>query len=97
DALQHLLARTGYTLVPAEQLDPVAAQLLNLSLPESQRALGPYRVDAMVRVLLGDGWTLQIDPLLRRIAFAPASVASAPTASAAAADTLAASTQQVQP
>ena len=39
----------------------------------------------------------QIDPLLRRIAFAPASVASAPTASAAAADTLAASTQQVQP
>jgi ribosomal protein L12E/L44/L45/RPP1/RPP2 len=51
----------------------------------------------MVRVLLGDGWTLQIDPLLRRIAFAPASVASAPTASAAAADTLAASTQQVQP
>lgn len=97
EALQHLLVRTGYTLVPAEQLDPLAAQLLKLNLPESQRALGPYRVDAMVRVLLGDGWTLQVDPLLRRIAFAPTVVSAAPTAAADPAPVAAiATTAQVQ-
>lgn len=84
DALNHLLVRTGYTLIPAEQLDPLAARLLKLDLPESQRALGPYRVDAMLHVLLGEGWTLQVDNLQRRIGFGPAAAAAAEVAAPAA-------------
>lgn len=69
DALVHLLARTGYALVPADQLDDAARALLDLPLPESHRRLGPYRVDAMLQVLLGDAWSVEIDALARRVRF----------------------------
>jgi conjugative transfer region protein (TIGR03748 family) len=69
EALVHLLARTGYALVPADQLSEAARALLDLPLPESHRRLGPYRVDAMLQVLLGDAWSVEIDGLGRRVRF----------------------------
>ena len=69
DAVHHLLVRTGYALVPAAQLDDSARRFLELPLPESHRRLGPYRVDEMLQVLLGDAWSLQVDPLQRSVRF----------------------------
>lgn len=69
DALVHLLARTGYALVPPARLDDAARALLDLPLPESHRRLGPYRVDAMLQVLLGDAWSVEIDALARSVRF----------------------------
>jgi conjugative transfer region protein (TIGR03748 family) len=69
DAVTHLLARTGYALVPAAQLDDSARRFLELPLPESHRRLGPYRVDEMLQVLLGDAWSLEVDPLQRSVRF----------------------------
>lgn len=69
DALVHLLARTGYALVPPDRLDDAARALLDLPLPESHRRLGPYRVDAMLQVLLGDAWSVEIDALARSVRF----------------------------
>lgn len=69
DAVHHLLARTGFALVPAAQLDDSARRFLDLPLPESHRRLGPYRVDEMLQVLLGDAWSLQVDPMQRSVRF----------------------------
>ena len=69
DALQHTLLRTGYTLVEPASLAPEAARFLQLPLPESQRELGPYRVQAVLDVLLGAAWNWHRDPLRRRVWF----------------------------
>jgi type IV pili sensor histidine kinase/response regulator len=69
DAIHHLLARTGFVLVPVAQLDDSARRFLALPLPESHRRLGPYRVDEMLQVLLGDAWSLQVDPMQRSVRF----------------------------
>ena len=69
EALKHLLERTGYALIDESQLEPVARGLLALPLPESHRALGPYRVEDMVQVLLGDRWGIRLDHLQRQVAF----------------------------
>jgi len=78
EALRHLLVRTGYALREDEQLEASARHLLTLPLPESHRVLGPYRVEAMVQVLLGESWNLQIDHLQRQLGFS-AAVAAVPT------------------
>ncbi len=70
DALRHLLVRTGYALLAEEQLEANARGLLSLPLPDSHRVLGPYRVDAMVQVLLGESWAMQVDHLQRQLNFA---------------------------
>ncbi len=71
DAIRHLLVRTGYSLEDG-QLDPLGARLLSLPLPESHRALGPYRVDSMLGVLLGKSWELQVDDVRRSVSFVSA-------------------------
>lgn len=75
DAIRHLLWRTGYALMAPDQLDASARQFLNLPLPESHRTLGPYRVDAMLRVLLGDAWLISSDELTRTVTFMAAPIA----------------------
>ncbi|MCR6481011.1 TcpQ domain-containing protein [Variovorax sp. ZS18.2.2] len=69
DAVQHTLLRTGYTLADPTGLSPEASSFLNLSLPESQREIGPYRVRAILDVLLGSTWKWQLDPVRRRLWF----------------------------
>lgn len=82
EAVRYLLARTGYQLIPDELLDERSRALLALPLPESHRQLGPYRVDAMLQVLLGAPWQLQVDRLARTVRFAPAEPVPQPTAAA---------------
>lgn len=91
DAARHLLARTGYQLVDATQLELAAQGLLRLPLPESHRHLGPYRVDAMLQTLLGEPWQVQIDPITRSVRFSALSAASGVGTVAAPAVPLAAS------
>lgn len=69
DAIQHLLVRTGYQL-DTGQLSPRAAAVLSMPLPDAQRRLGPYRVDQMLGVLLGEPWVLSVDNATRSVTYA---------------------------
>lgn len=69
DAIQHLLVRTGYRLDTA-QLSQRATAVLAMPLPDAQRRLGPYRVDQMLGVLLGEPWVLSVDNASRSITYA---------------------------
>lgn len=69
DAVHHTLMRTGYALVAPSSLAPEASRFLTLPLPESQRELGPYRVQAILDVLLGKTWQWHCDPVQRRLWF----------------------------
>lgn len=68
EALAYLLLRTGYGLDQAK-LNETARHVLTLPLPESHRRLGPYRVDDIVRTLIGQAWTLRVDGMVRSVAF----------------------------
>lgn len=81
DAVRHLLLRTGYQLVAEDRLDERVRTVLALRLPDNQRVLGPYRVDAMLGVLLGRPFRLVADPASRTVAY----VAVAPEGNPAAA------------
>lgn len=63
DALRHTLSRTGYHLLEATATDAVALQFMNLPLPDSQREIGPFEVQAILQTLLGPAWQLQRDPM----------------------------------
>jgi len=69
DAIQHLLVRTGYQLDTA-QLSARATAVLSMPLPDAQRRLGPYRVDQMLSVLLGEPWVLSVDNATRSVSYA---------------------------
>lgn len=85
DAVRYLLLRTGYQLTPAEQLDPRVKGVLGMRLPDNQRVLGPYRVDAMLGVLLGTPFRLSTDPATRTVTYLPPSQGGTPAASPVAA------------
>lgn len=72
EAIRYLLIRTGYDLVEESQLDPQVVALLAKRLPDSQRTLGPYRVDTMLKILIGPAFDLSTDHASRRISFHPA-------------------------
>ena len=65
DALEHTLARSGWRLVSASALEPQAAHLLTLPLPDSQRTLGPYTVRTVLEVLTGTPWQWHEDAVQR--------------------------------
>lgn len=65
DALDHTLARSGWRLVSASALEPQAAHLLTLPLPDSQRTLGPYTVRTVLEVLTGTPWQWHEDAVQR--------------------------------
>jgi conjugative transfer region protein (TIGR03748 family) len=68
-ALDYTLMRTGYRLVDPSALEPQAARLLDMPLPESQRVVGPYRVRTVLEVLTGQNWRWNEDPLQRQVWF----------------------------
>ncbi len=70
DAVRYLLIRTGYELAPVDQLDDRVQHVLGLRLPDSQRTLGPYRVDTMLGVLLGQPFQMVADALTRTVSYA---------------------------
>ncbi|WP_018608222.1 hypothetical protein [Uliginosibacterium gangwonense] len=67
DALTYLLQRTGYSLLTA---DADAEHLLALPLPESQRIVGPRKVEYLVRTLVGDAFGLCINARAREVSVA---------------------------
>lgn len=68
DAIRHTLARSGYRL-SMDAAAPDAATFLQLPLPESQRQIGPYRVQSVLDVLLGSAWQWHSDPRSRAVWF----------------------------
>jgi type IV pili sensor histidine kinase/response regulator len=69
DAIRYTLMRTGWRLVDQGALQPQAARLLDLPLPESQRTVGPYRVRTVLQVLTGQSWTWHEDQVQRQVWF----------------------------
>jgi type IV pili sensor histidine kinase/response regulator len=77
DAVRYVLLRTGYRLVAPEALDERVKTVFALPLPDHQRVLGLYRVDAMLGAL-GQPFRLVADPTARTVSYAaPAATASA--------------------
>lgn len=72
EAIRYLLIRTGYDLVEERLLDPQVVALFAKRLPDSQRTLGPYHVDTMLKILIGPAFKLSTDHASRRISFHPA-------------------------
>lgn len=66
-ALNHVLARSGWQLADAAASDPTLPRLMGLPLPESQRSLGPIAVVDALGVLCGDAYTVVVDPVNRLI------------------------------
>lgn len=80
DALGHALLRSGYRMTQTE-LGAQAVAFLALPLPESQRQVGPYRLQAVLDLLVGPAWEWHSDPYRRAVWFTPAgSTASMPQA-----------------
>lgn len=86
EAIEHLLIRTGYRL-DQQRLTGTAAAVLSMPLPDAHRRLGPYRVDQMLSVLLGDPWVLSIDSASRTVSYAAPGQAPSETQRPAAAAT----------
>lgn len=78
EAVQHALLRSGYRLDQSELAGPAVSFLL-MPLPESQRHVGPYRLQAVLDLLVGSAWHWHADHSQRRVWFAgaPAQAASA--------------------
>ena len=70
DALRHALMRSGYRLAMEEP--GVASDFLALSLPESQRQVGAFRLQAVLETLTGTAWTWHSDPYRRTVWFTQA-------------------------
>jgi conjugative transfer region protein (TIGR03748 family) len=66
-ALNHVLARSGWTLAPTHASDPTIPHLLNLPLPESQRSLGPIALFDALAVLCGEAYVIVVDPVNRLV------------------------------
>lgn len=69
DAVRYVLVRTGYQLAAEETLDPRVTAVFALRLPDNQRALGSYRVDTMLNVLMGRPYALVTDSQTRTVRY----------------------------
>lgn len=71
DAVRYLLVRTGYDLIDETQLKPQVVALLGKRLPDSQRTLGPFHVDTMLKILVGPAFEVHTNHASRQILFYP--------------------------
>lgn len=69
EAVEILLAPSGYRLAPTHLAPPERAELLNLPLPETHRRLGPLPIRTALKILAGPAFTLMEDPVHRLISF----------------------------
>ena len=69
EAVQHLLARSGYRLSDEAAADPARADLFRLPLPAVHRALGPMSLQAALETLAGPAFRLVEDPVHRLLSF----------------------------
>lgn len=68
EAVQHALLRSGYRMAHGDLAEP-AQRFLLLPLPESQRQVGPYRLQAVLDLLVGSAWHWHADHAQRRVWF----------------------------
>ncbi|MCG5526309.1 hypothetical protein LRB11_15445 [Ectothiorhodospira haloalkaliphila] len=66
DAVRHLLPPSGFALVDAAHADPYRPVLLNQSLPDVHRHLGPMALD---QALAGEAWQVTLNPVHRLVSF----------------------------
>lgn len=69
EAVEYTLMRSGFTLVERSALNADAARFLALPLPEAQRSLGPFSVQAILDVLVGPAWIWHKDNVRRKVWF----------------------------
>ena len=68
-AVEALLAPSGYRLASAKAADPQRAMLLALPLPNAHRALGAMPLRLALETLTGPAFTLVEDPVHRLVSF----------------------------
>lgn len=69
DAAEYLLRRSGYNLATGRVADPMQPTLLNLTLPQIHRRLGPITLRNGLKTLSGTAWILVEDPVARLVSF----------------------------
>jgi type IV pili sensor histidine kinase/response regulator len=69
DAVRHVLAGTGYALIDVLHWDEEVFSLLEYSLPDVHRTLGPLTVLDGLSTLVGPAFRVSVDPVRRRVAF----------------------------
>ena len=69
DAVEYLLRRSGYNLATGRVADPMQPTLLNLTLPQIHRRLGPITLRNGLKTLSGNTWLLVEDPVARLVSF----------------------------
>lgn len=69
DAAEYLLRHSGYRLADPDEHGPKVQVLLNLTVPDVQRHLGPLTVQDALRVLGGPAFRLQVDPVHRVVSY----------------------------
>lgn len=69
EGMNYLLQFSGYRLVSENTLIPEAQQLMQLPLPQSDRALGPLTLKEGLLVMAGKPFGLLVDPVHRLISF----------------------------
>jgi conjugative transfer region protein (TIGR03748 family) len=69
DAAEYLLRHSGYRLAGPAEHSPKAQVLLNQTVPDVQRHLGPLTVQDALRVLGGPAFRLQVDPVHRVVTY----------------------------
>ena len=67
--VEFLLARSGYHLADESVLSDSAVRLLDLSLPEVHRKLGPMTLDKALHTLSGEAFQLIVDPVNRIVSY----------------------------
>ena len=68
-ALELMLINSGYHLADPGSVDPNLSILLNSTLPNIHRSLGPISLRNALKTLSGASWDLIIDPVHRLISF----------------------------
>lgn len=69
EGLREILRGTGYQLADAAAADPEIGRLYDQPYPESQRAIGPRALGAVLERLAGPAWQVVEDPVNRFVSF----------------------------
>jgi len=67
EALDYLLARSGYQLAHPNHRDPKVQALFSLPLPSVHRDIGPVRLDTALSMLAGSGYAVVFDRVNRLV------------------------------
>lgn len=68
-AVRFLLTRSGYRLADHSVMTQETQTLMELTLPDVHRKIGPITLDVALALLAGDAFELVVDPINRRVSF----------------------------